>query len=348
MVPDYRLRLFLSVDISGSTAFKYGSGRDGASDESAPFHSRPKWLVETIKFYSGFDNILKRRIMATFKGAEQEQLASPKVWKAVGDEIIYVVTVVSVEHVAYVVTAFLETLFEYRERLVGTYPLDVKAAGWLAAFPAANVTVDLSDFDEDVILNSKSEDNADKRPINFDFLGAAIDCGFRVAKHSTPELMPLTLELAAVLAEASVRSKFSPSLLYRQREGLRGVLRDRPYPVIYVDTERRQSRRLANAREALLLGKQQPQPEAIRDFVFAFMEDEELELPFFEGDEQFKEPSSAYENYKKLNEGRLKEISDEDETQKKSQLEPDQNESCEATSLPESVTKKLGLSEEEF
>jgi hypothetical protein len=48
-IPEYRLRLFLSVDLAGSTAFKNGAGSINATDND-PY---PVWVSSIRDFLKG-------------------------------------------------------------------------------------------------------------------------------------------------------------------------------------------------------------------------------------------------------------------------------------------------------
>jgi hypothetical protein len=159
-------------------------------------------------------------------------------------------------------------------------PLDVKGAGWVAAFPCPNVTVALDSkrlradqFDESF------EAAADLSPNGVDFLGNSIDAGFRVAARSASDRFALSVELAWLLAEAADRGEFSHTFNYHQRQILKGVLKDRPYPIVSIETERNRTRRKVREHERRLDGTPHFQPWELRDFLFHFMIDERMEPP---------------------------------------------------------------------
>ncbi len=76
-----QLRLFLSVDVVGSTAFKHRKALDG---ESKP------WLKFIHGFYTGFPEMCWRRVTEVQAEAPPKTLlAKPYLWKALGDELIF-------------------------------------------------------------------------------------------------------------------------------------------------------------------------------------------------------------------------------------------------------------------
>lgn len=280
LCPEYRLRLFLSVDLAGSTAFKIGRGRDAANGNS----SQPLWVQVTRDFYREFPKLVQQFFTRRVNGQHNTlQGKFPLVWKTVGDEILFCCRVVSIEHVALCMEAFLEALRAFGETLdqAGKH-LDVKGAGWLAVFPAPNVTVTL---DETILradqFDENFENSADIDPKSVDFLGNGIDCGFRVAGKAASDRFALSVELAWLLAEAAHRGFFNGKFSYHDRQILKGVLRDRPYPIVTIETERNLSRQTVRAYERRLTGQGIFEPLNIRDFLEHFMRDEGIELPVF-------------------------------------------------------------------
>ena len=78
----FRVRLFLSVDLSGSTAFK--NSQDGEARDQAS----PKWVTAFDAFYRGFPAKF-RSSYALRKTSQSGSDNCPKLWKAVGDELIF-------------------------------------------------------------------------------------------------------------------------------------------------------------------------------------------------------------------------------------------------------------------
>lgn len=159
--------------------------------------------------------------------------------------------------------------------------LDVKGAGWVAAFPTPDVTVSLSEtrrradqFDE------KFEADADSEPSGIDFLGNGIDAGFRVGTRASADRVVLSIELAWLLALADGRGllkgvKFN----YHDRHQLKGVLRDKPYPLFSLDAEREFSRQKMREIEDKLRGSPNKYPNDVEVFLSHFMKHEKIEFP---------------------------------------------------------------------
>lgn len=300
--PSYRIRLFLSVDLAGSTAFKAGSGGDPISENS----SQATWVQVTRKFYLNFPALVRIDYLKMLASNDEEVVLKekyPKPWKTLGDEILFCVRVERLTHLSICVEAFLKTLRTYGDTLEGDeYPLDVKGAGWIAAFPTPNVTVDLGSakitadqFDEEF------EARADREPHAVDFLGSSIDCGFRVATKSSTDRFAVSAELAWLLAEASVRNIFTKEFIYDDRYILKGVLKDRPYPVVFIRTERKLMRQQLWDFERQVSNKIKIEPNKLVTFLGHFMEVEQIDLPHLPGGPRPipTVPPQKYEEFKR-------------------------------------------------
>jgi hypothetical protein len=276
--PDYRLRLFLSVDLAGSTAFKNGPG--SRHENGDPF---PIWVSAIRHFYREYPLLVRER----FRHALVDQEPAPKfgpppeVWKSIGDELLFCSRLRSHEHLSGCVSAFLSALNIYGRKLDGDGKhMDLKGAGWIAAFPAANVTVTSTELPSPQdYLAEELENRADESPSEYDFLGKDIDSGFRVARHASSDKFVASVELAWLLSEAHRNRFVGCSFGYHGRHILKGVLKDRPYPVISLDTERSPSRREVRSREEALLPMTHLDEIKVRDFCQAFMADEAIEFP---------------------------------------------------------------------
>ncbi|NJL08655.1 MAG: hypothetical protein HC900_10640 [Methylacidiphilales bacterium] len=200
----------------------------------------------------------------------------------IGDEIIFCCRVLTLEHLACCVSAFLKTLDCYGSYLDSTRTkLDVKGAGWTAAFPAPNITVEISSSSDSAseIPDESLEIEADNYPNRFDFLGKEIDSGFRSSKFAAADKFTASIELAFLLASASRRQLFTEKFTYHGRQILKGVIADRPYPIVTIDSERSVSRREVITREKALTGEINVDPLHLCEFLESFMLAEGIDLP---------------------------------------------------------------------
>ncbi len=232
---EYRVRLFLSVDLSGSTAFKNSSAGKEVADGAAP-----KWVGVFRKFYNEFPVMLQ----ADFHKNRSQLVGDdecPKLWKAVGDELVFCGLVSNRMSVANAVNSFISTLHNYR-KILGQQdvPLNVKGAGWIAAFPEPNRAIQMrrnTNGREMLSASEGLEQAADKNPFDYDFLGKAIDTGFRVAGMAQPDRMVLSVQLGQLLSSyGEGEANFGHSIRMDKPVSLKGVNGGSPYPVLYIDT----------------------------------------------------------------------------------------------------------------
>ncbi|WHO77455.1 hypothetical protein [Rhizobium leguminosarum] len=284
-IPDYRVRLFLTVDLVGSTAYKasflnsHGQGKDPL----------PEWVTRFRHFYQRFPEALAAAYQKTDSGSEIDDTQRdppPKVWKTIGDEIIFCCRVHSVQHLACCVTAFLRALEAYGQSLdTDGVPLDVKGAGWLAAFPAENISIEV--FNGNVAATKKNQEyltedfelEADSEPHKFDFLGTGIDAGFRVAKTASADRFTASVGLSYLLASAAQNNMFMAQFSYHGRQSFKGVNKDHPYPVVSIEAERNPDKRRLRARERLLLNENFVAPVALFDYLDEYMKHEGIDFP---------------------------------------------------------------------
>lgn len=202
------LRLFLSVDMVGSTLFKAShTGRGSAG-----------WLDTFRTFFTHFPLMLAGQL--GFEFLDEDETPAVEVWKVMGDEVIFVVEPSSASEVTTILIALLRTMRRYEQSRLEALPLRLKGAAWLADFAESNIELDIPEL--------SSEDSAP----HVDFIGPDIDLGFRLSKFARPATLVLSLDLAEVLLAAPNRAEASLYLV--GREELKGVMFGRPYPVIWM------------------------------------------------------------------------------------------------------------------
>lgn len=279
----------MSVDLVGSTAFKASKKHSEPQTGSAS----PAWVDEFRTFYKDFPIEVTKAYELVTRAFGDELLEyvddRPRVWKTIGDEIIFCGRVSTVEHAAACVSAFLKALEHYSKRLEDDdKPLRLKGAGWLAAFPAPNISIAVTSDPAighpvvGAVLSENTEEfelEADRIPSKFDFLGKGIDTGFRIAKNASEDRFVTSVQLGFVLARAATKKKFPHSFGYHGREPLKGVIDGAPYPIVSVDTERSDLKSRLKSREAALTGEPAVEAYALCDFLETFMETANIEIP---------------------------------------------------------------------
>jgi hypothetical protein len=196
------LRLFLSADLAGSTAFK----QSGKLDE---------WQKFFREFYRQLPALLRQKIVGL--GFQKIELPA---WKLIGDEIVFSTSLDHWKKAPCCVTAFRAAVADFRQRTIAATGgrLDIKCAGWTAGFPVGNIRVE--------------------PPENLpaDFIGPGMDIGFRLVKAASPRRMLLSVELAWLLSLPELKSKLRFCLSAGLE--LKGVAKGRTYPCIWLDNFR--------------------------------------------------------------------------------------------------------------
>lgn len=290
--PEYRLRLFLSVDLVGSTAFKARHNGPNAKLASP----NPAWVGQIRHFYRDFPDKLNRAFEKVDKPANWSSAhAVPQIWKTIGDEIAFCCRVSCLSHLVVCVKAFADALEQYGRYLDAQedISLDVKGYGWVAAFPFPNVTVQVFDplgskepsaTENWELPDEAIEIDADMRPSQFDFLGREIDSGFRTGKFCSADKLSMSVELAWLIAKYGDEPPMKGvEFSYAGRQELKGVLNDRPYPIVAIDVERSAARRKVRDRERdlLAIGKGL-KADAVHHFLDSFIDDEGIVKPWLQ------------------------------------------------------------------
>jgi hypothetical protein len=118
-----KLRLFLSVDIVGSTAFKQaGSRRSKPKEKPEDVQIPPAepWFSPIAQFYKGMEQALAREWLI----AEARSLAinwppgsPPELWKSVGDEVIYTKLLTDHRQALTTLNAWMKAVFIFASTL---------------------------------------------------------------------------------------------------------------------------------------------------------------------------------------------------------------------------------------
>lgn len=262
MLDDYafNLRLFFSVDLIGSTAFKARERRNNVSD----------WARRFREFFEGFPDHFKSAYEHLPKLIKPPS-NRPRFWKFNGDEILFHVVLTRHEEAAAHVWALIEAARSFDSEWSGgsgKSPMPLKLTAWHAGFPVTNAVVRIPGTDD----NDKAK---------YDFIGPNIDIGFRLTRHADRRWVPLSAGLALMLIDWLNRQSQSPVLRmsYRGRQSLKGVIDDAPHPVFFVDRFKDET----PEDKVLPLPEFKPGEAAI--FIRQFYEDDHgLQLPFIEGD----------------------------------------------------------------
>ena len=215
------LRLFLSVDLVGSTAFKQSNQTAfKADDKPALGNVSEPWFGPIAQFYREIGRLFAREWQAycdvLAKNVGWPAGSAPQLWKSAGDELIYLKVLTDHREALACVLCWKRTIEEYRVQLKKQYPaLDLKSTSWVAGFPITNADIV---FSKNIILESiRDDDDAvytnlyllheyfkkpDDKNLTKDFIGPSIDTGFRLCASSNPRKFVVSVELALMLVHA--------------------------------------------------------------------------------------------------------------------------------------------------
>ncbi|WP_283178638.1 hypothetical protein [Gemmobacter sp. 24YEA27] len=299
--PKYRLRLFLSVDLVGSTAFKSRAG-----------NSNLKWIKAFQKFYAEFPDHLTKNFKETAGGIDEiagsEISYEPKVWKTIGDEILFVTRVNSVTHLGACITAFSKTLIDFG-RVISSFGLDTKGNAWVAAFPTPNMSIKLAQSGSDPLTGDASlpseerELLVDATPSQYDFLGKGIDGGFRISRNSSIDDLTLSPALAYLLCKAKRMTdvtKFDARFSFHEPQVFKGVVNGARYPVVSLSTSRDVNADKMRQLEATLLQKPaEARTDELLDYLERFIAQNDIEAPVLKLTDHSPDPKPPphYEAY---------------------------------------------------
>lgn len=313
--PEYRVRLFLSVDLTGSTAYKHEKK-----------HSL-LWIKAFKTFYETFPNLLRKHYSETAQ--EDRHLFSierengfPRLWKTVGDEILFCCTLTSLCHLGVCIDAFIKTLIDYG-KIAKTYNLDTKGNAWVASFPTPNCSIkpikSFSGQNENSLPTEDDEIEVDEDPSKFDFLGKGIDAGFRISRNSGINALTISPGLGILLCECKELksiSNFDTDIRLISVQEFKGVAKNNLYPVITIDTFRDDSYKKIIDQQRDLLGQNPEQDfKKLRDYLTDYLKYFKIEIPKVKklyGDKKFTLPD-FYDSYIEIWNEEFKGIQQEDE-----------------------------------
>lgn len=208
---DHGVRLFLSVDIAGSTQFKSSL----PSVECDQSENESSWVTVYTEFFDDFPALFVQTVNET-RSSERHatQGVDVELWKTLGDELVFVALVKSEADAGLVLLAFHKTISGYQEKIHAKHNLHLKATAWTAGFPIRNRRV--------VVKMPRGKQVED-------FIGPDMDIGFRLSKVARPGPIVASMDLVDLLIGREYQSKFH--CVFVGWEILKGVFMDKPYPV---------------------------------------------------------------------------------------------------------------------
>lgn len=223
-----KLKLFLSVDIVGSTNFKQ---RDKDAQSQG-------WLNLFVSFFSEFPSLFRSEVSEC-----NPKLELPRLWKSLGDELIFTMELTQRQHAAEYIKTFASTLRQAAKNWhtdlkdPARRELHLKGTAWLAGFPVGNVEIPLRSSENSLRSegkNSNARDSDEKDYDGRDYIGPLIDTGFRLKEFATSRKLVMSADLAYLILSAGVSGM---AFFFDGEHSLKGVLRSKPYPLVWLDCD---------------------------------------------------------------------------------------------------------------
>lgn len=256
------LRIFFSIDLLGSTAFKQRESKQPGDG----------WLPVFLGFYQDSHLFFQEewtRVCSVFEKNRVKGLGeAPAFWKGAGDEVIFTKQLRSVNDALGSILCLKGVVAKHRAVFTDKRPdLNIKSTAWTAGFPVTNAEIAISGrskmplesetlFDNLLrvyLYKNRNETWSDPelaraaRDMVIDYLGPSIDLGFRLSGWATARRIPVSLELLMMLSRActelrpEVRKALENDLKiakllrihYDKRRDLKGIIF--PYPLVWID-----------------------------------------------------------------------------------------------------------------
>ena len=252
-----KLILFLSADLVGSTALKQKKRKRNLK-EGIYIPDTKDWAEAIQLFYSRLTSVFYQTWNNNCNGNSEDAKtrlfgSEPILWKTIGDELIFRKHISRQDQVFKTIHCFIEAVRETTKTLrekMGNEHLEIKCTGWIAEFPIQNKVLlggqftDIENFDPEMKGNLlRSLNGYEKRAVGsgleIDFVGPAIDIGFRLAKISTSRKFAISIDTAYLYLgfsnySASDEADIFP-IRFERSVRLEGVMGGVPYPIFWID-----------------------------------------------------------------------------------------------------------------
>jgi class 3 adenylate cyclase len=196
------LLLLLSIDIVGSAAYKDSSGHS---------QDKPIWVSAFAAFYTEVPRLLAEALEQVNAGQPQA-LPAARLWKAIGDQLVFVVRPQTPQELELYCLAFLRALKAAAIQLGQDWGFALHGVAWAFEEGGANVTYRFGDLQLD-------------GPMGFDLIGPDVDLGFRLVSLAPPGEVLVPLALRTLLPQQKLRLKLIGEA------SLKGIKLD-PYPLL--------------------------------------------------------------------------------------------------------------------
>lgn len=245
-----QIRLFLSVDISGSTDLKNAKNYMNLLsryNDLRKIHSR---IVSSNLNNNQCDEVDDSIIFEILENEELDwitiikntfldfhnmfvkELNSPVLfpWKVLGDELIYSIPIKNRDELYKNLLAFYKTLRKYDKDLRDKNSIRLKGSAWTASFPIRNRVIEIP-CPQLYLKDTSGKEILYPYPKE-DYLGPEMDIGFRLGKCVSSGFIVISIELAYLLGDVDSKDQFKIANVGWAE--LRGVWSGRYYPIYWL------------------------------------------------------------------------------------------------------------------
>ena len=225
-INDWKLRLFHSVDLIGSSVYK-AKKRERNDDV--------EWCNTFGEFYQDFPKKLLGQYNELLDyldsdDVDKSSFPKPKIWKILGDEILFYTDITHEKQILIHIIALKKALIEYNDLLDQKKIPIVRCKGttWLAGFPVNNIEIDSSGYK--------------------DFIGPSVDAGFRLTQFASQRKLVISIDALLMFStamrdfetnetnETKGRKITNENLIrFDGKFELKGVYNNDPYPIFWLD-----------------------------------------------------------------------------------------------------------------
>lgn len=263
-----KYRIFLSVDIVGSSGIKMGKALglghvDSVSSpnkESSTPNIYDGWIQNFSDFFGGFYQLFRDEwIKLNRKYKDEPEICNlfdlaPVLWKTIGDEAVYSVKIDHPDKV--IVTIYC--WHRAQKRFRSMYPeTKIKSTIFGAGFPVTNTELMFDRlfphkdkrWSDNIMLRSMhlieqydAMSDIDANSYIREYLGPSMDAGFRLTDYASSSITPLSLDVSWYLAAEPVFKEISqlqyeiPNQRFMGENVLRSVWNEMEYPIFYLNT----------------------------------------------------------------------------------------------------------------
>lgn len=258
------VRLFVSFDLVGSTAIKSRQMwlqepdredervKDKVNKETPQIFRSGHWMNIFFEFFKRLPEELASALDQQFDKFKLVRCGLD-IWRITGDEILFVSNrIEKADQVLPMALAIYTILNEFDKEFQDLYGLGVKAAVWAAGFPIRNTEITVHPYDAPYVRTNspfystsdyplpRSDYIPERSTVIREFLGPEIDLGFRLSQLAVPRRLLVSIEIANTLSQYN---GYDVSLLPRfflvGWATLKGLYRETPYPLVWIDYEKK-------------------------------------------------------------------------------------------------------------